>query len=135
MASATGSHPDTGSSVRPLPGSSTTLRPATGRRFSAPKMTLLTERGFAIGCPGDGLGPLARAGVSMGTRRAAGLGPSAIALSPRIWVGSAPWPGCYQAGISPATFGCTTRKRLPIMWLSQGGHGWRLTSGLLNVGK
>jgi len=28
MASATGSHPDTGSSVRPLPGSSTTIRPA-----------------------------------------------------------------------------------------------------------
>ena len=50
MASATGSHPDTGSSVRPLPGSSTTLRPAAGRHFSAPKMPLLTERGFGVGC-------------------------------------------------------------------------------------
>ena len=50
MASATGSHPDTGSSVRPLPGSSTTIRPAAGRRFSAPKMPLLTERGFGSGC-------------------------------------------------------------------------------------
>jgi hypothetical protein len=48
MASATGSHPDTGSSVRPLPGSSTTIRPAVGRRFSAPKMPLLTERGFGL---------------------------------------------------------------------------------------
>ena len=48
MASATGSHPDTGSSVRPLPGSSTTIRPDGGRRFSASKMPLLTERGF--GC-------------------------------------------------------------------------------------
>jgi hypothetical protein len=46
MASATGSHPDTGSSVRPLPGSTTTIRPAAGRRFSAPKTALLTERGF-----------------------------------------------------------------------------------------
>jgi len=49
MASATGSHPDTGSSVRPLPGSSTTIRPAGGRRFSAPKWALLTERGFVTG--------------------------------------------------------------------------------------
>jgi len=48
MASATGSHPDTGSSVRPLPGSSTTIRPAAGRRFSAPEMPLLTQRGFDI---------------------------------------------------------------------------------------
>jgi hypothetical protein len=46
MASATGSHPDTGSSVRPLPGSTTTIRPAAGRRFSAPKTSPLTERGF-----------------------------------------------------------------------------------------
>jgi len=59
MASATGSHPDTGSSVRPLPGSSTTLRPATGRRFSAPKITLLTERGFATGRQALGTEPLA----------------------------------------------------------------------------
>lgn len=49
MASVTGSHPDTGSSVRPLPGSSTTIRPAVGRRFSAPEMPLLTERGFGTG--------------------------------------------------------------------------------------
>ena len=49
MASATGSHPDTGSSVRPLPGSTTTIRPAPGRRFSAPKTALLTERGFGLG--------------------------------------------------------------------------------------
>jgi hypothetical protein len=49
MASATGSHPDTGSSVRPLPGSSTTIRPAPGRRFNALKLALLTERGFAGG--------------------------------------------------------------------------------------
>ena len=48
MASATGSHPDTGSSVRPLPGSTTTIRPAAGRCFSAPKMALLTERGFVL---------------------------------------------------------------------------------------
>ena len=57
MASATGSHPDTGSSVRPLPGSITTIRPAVGRRLSAPKMPLLTERGFAIGAPDDALKP------------------------------------------------------------------------------
>jgi hypothetical protein len=62
MASATGSHPDTGSSVRPLPGSSTTIRPAAGRRFSALKMPLLTERGFAIGPPSDGLRPSDNAG-------------------------------------------------------------------------
>jgi hypothetical protein len=49
MASATGSHPDTGSSVRPLPGSSTTIRAADGRCSSAPKLPLLTERGFATG--------------------------------------------------------------------------------------
>ena len=54
MASATGSHPDTGSSVRPLPGSSTTIRPAGGRRFSAPKIPLLTERGFGSGCTSGG---------------------------------------------------------------------------------
>ena len=64
MASATGSHPDTGSSVRPLPGSSTTIRPAVGRRFSAPKMPLLTERGFVlrrVRSPFDPPGQLARA--------------------------------------------------------------------------
>jgi hypothetical protein len=54
MASATGSHPDTGSLVRPLPGSSTTIRPAAGRRFSAPKKTLLTKRGFDPGSPALG---------------------------------------------------------------------------------
>ena len=55
MASATGSHPDTGSLVRPLPGSSTTIRPAASRRFGAPKMPLLTERGFDLSHPGPEL--------------------------------------------------------------------------------
>ena len=75
MASATGSHPDTGSSVRPLPGSSTTIRPAAGRRFSAPKLPLLTERGF--GRPSRARGPSAI------TRSRAGDVPSVSAESVR----------------------------------------------------
>jgi len=112
MASATGSHPDTGSSVRPLPGSSTTLRPATGRRFSAPKMTLLTERGFAIGCPGGVLGPLAHAGyiTPSDPRKRAATHPVTLAGIPD------------GDGVRPFDFGVDVDLGVDVLVLSFGLH-------------